>query len=146
MSLKRELLCQKKVWGISLCLLLAPQDAACRQQDSPCLFSTSTHSSTFGRACWFVCCAAGCGRGPTRVQPVKSEAQHRDSTECRAQQLSKGRDKSFLDFFYCCLALAIGKTTFLFGNYKSQSALWEDSGLYQPVPSTNSQIWIRNQF
>lgn len=91
-------------------------------------------------------CAVGCGRGPTCVQPVKAEAQRRDRAECRAQRLSKGRDKSFLDFCYRCLALAVGKTTFLFGNYKSQSALWEDSGLYQPVPSTNSQIWIRNQF
>lgn len=127
--------------GVGNLTVPAPSSPRCCLQAA-----ASTHSSTFGRACWFVCCAAGCGRGPTRVQPVKSEAQHRDSTECRAQQLSKGRDKSFLDFFYCCLALAIGKTTFLFGNYKSQSALWEDSGLYQPVPSTNSQIWIRNQF
>lgn len=46
----------------------------------------------------------------------------------------------------CCLALAIWKTTFLFGNYKSQSALWKEHASYQLAPSTNSQIWIRNQF
>lgn len=44
------------------------------------------------------------------------------------------------------MALAVWKTTFLFGNYKSQSALWEEHASYQLVPSTNSQIWIRNQF
>lgn len=81
---------------------------------------------------------------PDKFSPFKP--QHRNVAEGRAEQLSKGGDKGLSGFCYCCLAPAIWKTTFLFGNYKSQSALWEDSGLYQLVPSTNSQIWIRNQF
>lgn len=75
---------------------------------------------------------------------VMAKPQHRNVVKGRAQQLSQGKSKGVSDF--CCLVLAIWKTTFLFGNYKSQSALWEEHASYQLVPSTNSQIWIRNQF
>lgn len=76
---------------------------------------------------------------------VKAKPQHRNVAKGRVQQLSKGRGR-VSDFCFCCLVLAIVKTTFLFGNYKSQSALWDEHALYQLMPSTNSQIWIRNQF
>lgn len=79
-------------------------------------------------------------------RPVKAKPQHRNFVKGRAQQLGEGGGKGVSDFCFCCLALEVWKTTFLLGNYKSQSALWEEHASYQLVPSTNSQIWIRNQF
>lgn len=83
---------------------------------------------------------------PGGFRLVKVKPQHRNIVERRTQQLSKRRGKGISDFCFCCLVPAIWKTTFLLGNYKSQSALWEEHASYQLVPSTNSQIWIRNQF
>lgn len=83
---------------------------------------------------------------PGGFRLVKVKPQHRNIVKGRTQQLSKCRGKGISDFCFCCLVPAIWKTTFLLGNYKSQSALWEEHALYQLVPSTNSQIWIRNQF